>query len=157
MSGSTAKACQISRSRPADRISSRTMASARWRIGHLVGGDLADDAHAQPGAGERLAPHDLVGQAQLGAHLADLVLEEQAQGLDQVELHVLGEAAHVVVALDLGGAGGARLDDVGVERALHQERASSMPPDTSSKMRMNSSPMALRLSSGSVIPARRSK
>ena len=48
-------------------------------------------------------------------------LNSGPQRLDQVELHVLGEPAHVVVALDLGGAGGARLDDVGVERALDQE------------------------------------
>jgi hypothetical protein len=38
-----------------------------------------------------------------------------------------------------------------------RKRASSMPPLASSKMRMNSSPMALRLSSGSVTPASLSK
>ena len=32
-----------------------------------------------------------------------------------------------------------------------------MPPEASSKMRMNSSPIALRLASGSVLPASRSK
>src|ERR1700677_839674 len=48
--------------------------------------------------------------------------EQLAQGLDQLELHVLEQAADVVVRLD----GGARaleadaLDDVRVERALEQ-------------------------------------
>ena len=76
---------------------------------------------ASPGPGERLTPHDLLGQAQLGAHLADLVLEQVAQRLHQLERHVLGQAAHVVVALDVRRRLRAALDHVGVERALHQE------------------------------------
>ena len=36
------------------------------------------------------------------ADLAHLVLEQAAQRLDQLELHVVGQAADVVVALDLG-------------------------------------------------------
>ena len=69
----------------------------------MLGRDLADDADAEPGPGERLAPDDLVGQAELGADRAHLVLEQVAQRLDQLEAHVLGEAADVVVALDRGG------------------------------------------------------
>ena len=122
--------------------------------GDLLGRDLADDADAEAGAGEGLAPDDLVGEAELGAEGAHLVLEQAAEGLDQLELHVLGEAADVVVALDGGGAvAAAGLDDVGVEGALHQvsgrprcRRRSPRRP------RMNSSPMALRFSSGSVMP-----
>ena len=63
-------------------------------------GHLADDPHAQPGARERLAPYDLGGQAELLADVAHLVLEQAAQGLDQVEREVLGQASDVVVALD---------------------------------------------------------
>ena len=48
--------------------------------------------------------HDLRGQAQLLAHPAHLVLEQRPQRLDQLERHVLGQAAHVVVALDGRGA-----------------------------------------------------
>ena len=49
----------------------------------------------------------------------------------------------------------ARLDHVGIERALHQERAPRRArARTSSKTRMNSSPIVLRFVSGSVTPAR---
>ena len=41
----------------------------------LFSGDLTDDAHTQAGAGEGLAPHQLVGDAQLLADPADFVLE----------------------------------------------------------------------------------
>ena len=65
-----------------------------------------------------------------------------------------------MVALDrLGDAvGAARLDHVGVERPLH-EPASTSPSlrASSSKTRMNSSPMRLRFSSGSVTPASRAR
>ena len=52
---------------------------------------------ARPGPGERLAPQHVPRQAELGAELADLVLEQLAQRLDQLELHALGQAADVVV------------------------------------------------------------
>ena len=52
--------------------------------------DLADDPHAEAGAGERLTPHDLVGQTELVAETADLVLEQRPQRLDQFQRHVLG-------------------------------------------------------------------
>jgi hypothetical protein len=75
----------------------------------------------RPGSGERLAPHDLVGEPQLGPDPAHLVLEQVAQRLDEVEVEILGEPADVVVALDLRRVLGAGLDHIGVERALHQE------------------------------------
>ena len=61
---------------------------------------------ARPGPGEGLAPHHLLGQAQFLADRPHLVLEEVAQRLDQLEAHVGGQAAHVVVALDAGGVAG---------------------------------------------------
>ena len=100
---------------------------ARDRVGlpqdvETLAGDLADDPDAEARAGERVPPDDLRGQPQLLADEADLVLEQRAQRLDQRELEVVGQAADVVVRLDVGGAGSpARLDDVGVERALDQE------------------------------------
>ena len=76
----------------------------------------------RPGPGERLAPHDRLGQPELEADAPHLVLEQRAQRLDERELEVVGQAADVVVALDVGGAGAAAgLDDVGVEGALHEE------------------------------------
>ena len=88
-----------------------------------LGRDRADDAHREPRARERLAPHDLLGQPELLADRAHLVLEQVAQRLDELEVHVVGEAADVVVRLDVGVVGAARLDDVGIQRALHEERA----------------------------------
>ncbi len=85
-------------------------------------GDLADDPDAEPRPGERLAPHDGLGQAELEPDPTHLVLEEGAQWLDERELQVVGETPDVVVALDVGGARTpTRLHHVRVERALHQE------------------------------------
>ena len=87
-----------------------------------VSGDLADDPDAEAGPRKRLAADDHLGQAELAADRAHLVLEEGAQGLDELELQVFGQSADVVVRLDVRGAGAAAgLDDVGVERALHEE------------------------------------
>ena len=64
------------------------------------------------------------GQAEFAAQHAHLVLEQFAQGLDQLHVHALGQAADIVVRLDrhrrAAGEGDA-LDHVGVERALRQE------------------------------------
>ena len=84
--------------------------------------DLADDPDAETGPGERLPVHDRLRQAQFGADPRHLVLEQRPQRLDQLELQVVRQAADVVVALDVGRAGAAAaLDDVRVERALHEE------------------------------------
>ena len=67
----------------------------------LLLGDVPDDADGKAGAGERLTGDQVLGQAQLTAQLTDLVLEEEPQGLDDLlEVHIVGQAAHVVVALD---------------------------------------------------------
>ena len=89
-----------------------------------LGGHLAQAADGQAGAGERVPPDQRVGQAELDAQPADLVLEQVAQRLDQLEAELLGQAADVVVDLDrrrrpVGLA--AALDHVGVERPLGQE------------------------------------
>ena len=52
---------------------------------------------------------------------ADLVLEQCAQRLDELEVHVVGQSADVVVALDVRVVAAARLHDVGIERSLYQE------------------------------------
>ena len=106
---------------------------------------------ARPGPGERLAPDHPLGQAQLLADAAHLVLEQHPQRLDQLEVHVLREPADVVVRLDRRGdaLAAARLDHVRVEGALDEEPERAEPRASSSKTRMNSSPMRLRFSSGS--------
>ena len=67
---------------------------------------------AEAGAREGLAPDEPLGQAELGADGADLVLEQHAQRLDQLELEVLGQAADVVVGLDRRGAVAAAADSI---------------------------------------------
>ncbi len=71
-----------------------------------------------------MAPHDLIGNAQHFAEFANLVLEQVAERLDERELHVFGEPADVVVEFDvraLTRVAVARLDDIGVQRALRKE------------------------------------
>src|SRR5690606_12555627 len=100
---------------------------ARERVGGAqergaVGGDRGEDADAAGGAWEGLAAHDDLGQAQLAADRPDLVLEQLAQRLDELELQVVRQSAHDVVALDVRGAGAAAgLHDVRVEGALDAE------------------------------------
>ena len=84
--------------------------------------NLADNADAQAGAGERLTCHDLLGNAELTTDSANLVLEQGAQRLNQFEGQVVGKATHVVVALNVCGAvAAAGLDNVRVQGALNQE------------------------------------
>ena len=53
--------------------------------------------------------------------MTHLVLEQQAQGLDDLlEIHIVGQAAHIVVALDDGGGARAGLDHIGIDGALCQ-------------------------------------
>jgi hypothetical protein len=53
----------------------------------------------------------------------DFVLEQQPQRLNQLELHVLGQAADIVMALDRGRRAhdGHALDHVRVQRALGEK------------------------------------
>jgi hypothetical protein len=87
-------------------------------------GDFAQDAHAEARAREGMALHHLGGQAEFQADGAHLVLEQLAQRLDQLQLHVLGQAADVVVALDdvrLAGLAAGGLDHVRIDGALGEE------------------------------------
>ena len=77
---------------------------------------------ARPGPGNGCRQTISGGQPELLADQPDLVLEQRAQRLDELELEVVGQPAHVVVGLDVRGAGAAAgLHHVGVERALHEE------------------------------------
>ena len=89
---------------------------------HLFGGDLADDAHAESRAGERLTPHKLMRDAELFADAAHLVLEQVAKRLDDAEeLHVVRHLHLVVMRFDLVGVALAGFDAVGVDRALREK------------------------------------
>ena len=117
----------------------------------LLGGDLADDAHAQAGAGEGLPPDQLVGDAQLLAYPADLVFKEAGQGLDDVqELHVLGHFDLVMVGLDLIGVALAGLDAVGVDGTLGEEGilaalAADLVPEDFIELGADDLPLLLRV------------
>src|SRR6202035_4399547 len=79
----------------------------------------AYDSDRPSPAREGLAPDEALGETELGAHGAHLVLEQRAQRLDELELEILGQAADVVVGLDRRRAGAAAgLDHIRVERAL---------------------------------------
>src|SRR6266550_8788271 len=79
-----------------------------------LGGDLADDPDREPRPRERLAEDDRLRQPHLEPDRPDLVLEQVAQWLDELEAKVGRQPADVVVGLDLLGGlrlrGGA-LDD----------------------------------------------
>lgn len=88
---------------------------------------VAQHAHSQTRAREGVPRDKGLWDTQNAAQLPHFVFKELPQWLNELEFHVLGQAANVVVALD-GVAvllaltrGGAALDDVGVERALHQK------------------------------------
>ncbi len=117
---------------------------------------------ARPGPGNGCRQTISRRQAELLADPAYLVLEQRPQRLDERELQVVRQSADIVVALDVRRAGAAAgLDHVRVERALHEEvDAAPVSPASAttsraaaSKTRMNSRPMILRFSSGSITPA----
>src|SRR5207249_1924889 len=85
---------------------------------------LTEYPDREPGPREWLSPDDLLGQPQKLAELSDLVLEELAERLDELELHLQRKAADVVMGLDgrRWPAEGDRLDHIGVERALGEPR-----------------------------------
>src|ERR1700730_16061147 len=90
----------------------------------LRAGDLAGDADRQTGAGDRVALDKFVGQSQLTAQFAYLVLEQFAQGLDELQFHAGRQAADIVMRFDRNRGTpewAHRLDYIGVEGALRQE------------------------------------
>ena len=67
--------------------------------------------------------HHVFRQAQLQTQLAHFVLEQLAQRLQELEFHVLRQAADIVVRLDdmrLAGLAARRFDHVRIDRALGQ-------------------------------------
>ena len=62
----------------------------------------------------------MLRDAQLPPHVADLVLEQPLQGLAELQLHAFRKATHVVVALYYLAGDVAALDAVGIYGALGQ-------------------------------------
>lgn len=63
---------------------------------NLLGVNLAENADGDAGPGEGVAPNEVLGDAKAGAELADFVLEELTEGLDELEVHVCGETADIL-------------------------------------------------------------
>ena len=78
---------------------------------------------ARPGPGKRLPHDELLVEPELASDLADFVLEQLAQRLDQLHPHPLGQPADVVMALDHRRLADDRdrFDHVRIERALREE------------------------------------
>jgi len=86
-----------------------------------VTGDGAKAAYAEAGAGEGLTVDHGIRKAERFSAGADFVFKEHLEGFDEFELHVLGQAADVVMGLDHLGGLGAGLDDVGIDGALAEK------------------------------------
>ena len=116
--------CQTLRYRPLRLISSMTTQSAARRVSSRSRVTAPMIRIASPGPGKRLAEHHVLREPEREPDVANLVLEEIAQWLDELEPEVLRQSADVVMGLDLGRVVGVvrrRLDDVGVERPLGEE------------------------------------
>ena len=88
---------------------------------------------------------------------ADLVFEQLAQRLDQLQFHVIRQAADIVMRLDhmrLSRGGARRPRSHRIDGSLRQERDVLETGASSSKMSMNRFPMILRFCSGSETPLR---
>src|SRR5882724_4363802 len=86
--------------------------------------DLAEDPHTQARTGERVPVDHLARQSELNAQAPHFILEQLAQGLNEFELHLLRQAADVVMRLDdvrFASASPRRLDYVWVDRTLRKE------------------------------------
>ena len=62
----------------------------------------------------------MFGHSQFASHAADFVLEQPLQRLAQTEVHLLGQTAHIVMALDGLARNVQALDAVGINGALRQ-------------------------------------
>ena len=63
---------------------------------------------------------EMFGHAHLTTYATHLVLEQPLQGLAQLQVHLLGQSTHVVVALDDLTRDVERLDAVGINGALSE-------------------------------------
>ena len=96
----------------------------------LFARDLSGAADRQAGAGEGVPTDEAGGQAKFATQRAHLVLEQLAQGFDQFQAHLLGQAADVVVAFDRDrwpAREADAFDYVRVEGALGEEFRAAQP------------------------------
>ena len=65
-----------------------------------------------------MAGDEVFGHPELASHAAHLVLEQPLQRLAELEVHLLGQSAHIMMALDDHPGDAEALDAVGVDGAL---------------------------------------
>ncbi len=87
---------------------------------HFLTGDVAKDADSQTRTGERMTLDETFGHAHLVAYTAHLVLEEPSERFAELQVHLLGQTANVVVALDDHACNAQALYAVWVNRSLSQ-------------------------------------
>ena len=88
----------------------------------LFFGDFANDADGKTRTRERLAVDQIIRQTQLSAQCADLVLEQQAQRLDDfLEVDIVRQTTDIVVRFDDSSITGAGFYNVGIDGALCKE------------------------------------
>ncbi|OPZ71918.1 MAG: hypothetical protein BWY80_01229 [Firmicutes bacterium ADurb.Bin456] len=88
--------------------------------GYLLCIHGAQNPHRHARSREGLAPNNLFRQTHLLAQDPYLILKQPAQGLHQLETHILRQAAHIVVALNYRCRGRTAFHHIGVQGALHQ-------------------------------------
>ena len=123
MTGSrTAKLCQIFNGEPGGLDFGDDDFVGFLQQGNALRGDFAEDADSETGAGKGLAAGTSSGMPRSRPMRRTSSLNKSQEGLDELELHALGQAAHVVMALDglTGAFDAGGFDDVRVESSLHQ-------------------------------------
>ncbi len=128
---------------------------AAQEVGEFLA-DFAEDADAETGSREGMAVDHLTRQTQLDAELAHFVLEQLAQRLDELQIHLFGEPTHIVVGLDhvrLARATARGFNHVRIDRALREKLHAAEFLRLFVEDFDKQPPMILRLASGSVTPA----
>ena len=119
---STTGHCQISRSSPAADSSSRAIASASRSTSRRSAVTSPMMRIPRPGPGNGCRQTIASGRPSSRPTRRTSSLNSARSGSTSENCEVVGQPADVVVRLDVGRAGAApRLDDVGIERALHEE------------------------------------
>ena len=88
---------------------------------YLFAGNVAQDTYSQTRTRERMAVDHLSGKTEGNAEFTDFVLKEAAQRFKKLQMKRVGQAAHIVVALNnlsFFGFCTGRLNHVRVDRAL---------------------------------------
>ena len=81
--------------------------------------DSTKAANAETGTGERLAVNHSGGKTESSADHTNLILEEKLYGLNELERHIFGQAAYVMVGFN--GLFAVAFENVGVDSTLSKE------------------------------------